>query len=473
MFRHAGRLLVGLCLVVVMMVGYVQPVTAQDPTCDSSFGTRVPVLLVHGFDSNPGMWSEGNPSMLSVLRTLKGVRVVAPFNYKDNHFDWVTNKNIGPKLARTIHCLAQTSRREGGAGKVIVVGHSMGGLATRFAANQPIDGGKIADEIGLVITLGTPHLGSPMATIFGDLPRAYCRLLVNEQDVEKRMREVRLCWESEALTELMGGSDGLAELPSFPSGLPVRAIAGDMTVYYQYFDSMPHVGLQGDGVVPVISATAEFTNTGRGDGRYVFACDLRHYDVYGLSKLVPGVHGGQCMHLEMYKTSYIQESVVVGIKEYLASVRPALVPAPDASHIVGGKTLTILDRLVVPQVSGWQLSFAKPGKFVNYSDDTHCDEQQDACPHIHFINIGPGMTGDDLIAMWTDGRSPCTSGTTRSVEGPVDVAVGGVSAQIFRQYCGDIPRYAWIIPDKALYVGTDERVDVGVLEHALENVTWR
>lgn len=313
----------------------IQPAAASETvTCDSGFGTKVPVLLVHGFDSNPRMWSEGNPSMVRVLGDLGGAYVARPFSYEDNHFDWVTNDNIGPKLARTIDCLAQTSLGEGGAGKVIVVAHSMGGLAARFAANQTIDGRKVADELGLVVTLGTPNTGTPWATAFGDLPRAYCRLLVdNSLAPEQRMEQVSLCWASSALIAMREGSSELAQLPPFPGNVPVRAIAGKVTVYGQYLFGEVKQSFSDDLIVPVSSALAEYTNKGVGDGRFVFQCDIRHYDSYGFN----GFQGGQCSHNEMYKTGYVQQSVANGISDYLAS----------RSRPVGATAYTVGDGMVI------------------------------------------------------------------------------------------------------------------------------
>ncbi|HSW77846.1 MAG TPA: hypothetical protein VLG36_03550 [Candidatus Chromulinivoraceae bacterium] len=419
------------------------------------------------------MWSEGKPSMIDAASNIDGVEVVKPFDYKDNHFDWVTNDNIGPKLARTIDCLAQTSRKEGGPGKVIVVAHSMGGLAARFAANQTIDGRKVADELGLVVTLGTPNTGSPWATAFGDLPRAYCRLLVdNSLAPEQRMEQVSLCWASSALSAMREGSNELAQLPHFPDSVPVRAIAGQVTLYAQYLFSDVKQPLSDDLIVPVNSALAEYTNKGVGDGRFVFSCDLRRYDTYGSSGPIPNVKGGQCSHNEMYKTGYIQQSVTNGIGDYLASRSPNLAPMPDYGHFGSGRT-TILDRLVIPTPKGWQLSFTKPGTFVNFSDDTNCDEQTSACPHIHFISISPGNTGDDLIKLWTNGHGDCVSGSPRNVEGPVNVTVGGELAQLYRQYCGNAPRYAWTIPSKQLHIDIDEGGDARILAGALEKATWK
>lgn len=146
---------------------------ADKDTCDQVPKGKLPVLLVHGFDSGVGMWGAGNSPLDKAIESSKS-GVISYFNYEANHFDWVTNENIGSKLAQTIDCLAQKSHASGGKGKVIVVAHSMGGLAARYAANQVVDGRPVADELGLVITLATPHLGSPWSTQFGSGWRWYC-----------------------------------------------------------------------------------------------------------------------------------------------------------------------------------------------------------------------------------------------------------------------------------------------------------
>jgi pimeloyl-ACP methyl ester carboxylesterase len=465
-YTAAGLWTLLFSLIFGLFVG-VQPAIAETSTsCDSGFGAKVPVLLVHGFDSNPRMWLEGNPSMEKTLRKMQEVYVTRSFSYEDNHFDWVTNDNIGPKLARAIDCLAQTSRKEGGAGKVIVVAHSMGGLAARFAANQTVDGRKVADELG---PLGTPNTGSSWATAFGDQPRAYCRLLVdNSLAPEQRMKEVGLCWASSAITAMREGSDELSKLPRFPDTVPVRAIAGQVTLYAQYPFGDTKQPLSDDLIVPVKSALAEYTDMGVGDGRFVFSCDLRHYDSYGLEPM----KGGQCTHNEMYKTGYVQQSVTNGISDYLASRSVGIVPKPDFSHFASGRVLTVLSDLAIPAPEGWQLSLEKPG-FVNFSDDTACDEQRSACPHVHFISTTPDNTGGDLVKLWTNGHASCSSGAPGRVDGPAPASVGGQSAQLYRQYCGNAPRYAWIVPSKQLYIGIDEGGNAEILEGALEKAVWK
>lgn len=147
---------------------------AASAPCDSGFGTKVPVLMVHGFNSNPRMWG-GLNSMKDVIEKMVGTHVVEPFDYESTHLSWVTDPTIGPRLAATIDCLAQASLRGGGRGKVIVVAHSMGGLAVQYAANQAVDGRRVADEIGLVVTIATPYTGSLLGNAGAGSLAALCQ----------------------------------------------------------------------------------------------------------------------------------------------------------------------------------------------------------------------------------------------------------------------------------------------------------
>lgn len=289
-------------------------------TCESDFGTKVPVLMVHGFNSNPGMWTDGLQPMDAVIRGIGDVKVVKPFNYSVDHFEWVTHPNIGPKLAATIDCLAAASRKNGGAGKVIVIAHSMGGLAARAATNQTVDGRKVADETGLVITIATPHLGSLWGNAGTEVGTAMCQGAVGTLTMNPLLGLLMTkeeCLANLAIKGLSKDSRELRELPHFPASVSVRAIAGDARVYVQAgLTDFAKTGTKSDLVVGVDSATAEYTKTGRGDGRFLFGCDVRRYESTNKWQ------GGQCTHNELPKTNYIQESVRKGIEEYLASTQP-------------------------------------------------------------------------------------------------------------------------------------------------------
>jgi pimeloyl-ACP methyl ester carboxylesterase len=93
--------------------------------------------------------------MLPRVAALAGIATYV-FDYSKRSLQWVDDDAIGPKLSAAVQCLAKRTGR-----RVIVVGHSMGGLATRWAQAQPLtSGGHVADLISQVITIGTPSDGS-------------------------------------------------------------------------------------------------------------------------------------------------------------------------------------------------------------------------------------------------------------------------------------------------------------------------
>ncbi|MFH9229011.1 esterase/lipase family protein [Streptomyces lydicus] len=132
-----------------------------------------PVLFVHGFRSSPAMWTGGTfkipgnqkpskidrPTVERTNETLaemvskKGRTAALTFDYTPSSTQWVTDRTIGYRLADTISCLKRATGR-----KVIVIAHSMGGLATQWAASR--EGGNVGSEIASVTTLGTPFKGS-------------------------------------------------------------------------------------------------------------------------------------------------------------------------------------------------------------------------------------------------------------------------------------------------------------------------
>lgn len=109
-------------------------------------GSRMPpVLLLHGYGCNSGYWSH----LLPRLDT-------AGISHASVDLEPITGDIDGyaPLVERAVEALCAAT----GAGKVIVVAHSMGGLVAR--AWMRACG---TDRVARVITLGTPHHGTCLA----------------------------------------------------------------------------------------------------------------------------------------------------------------------------------------------------------------------------------------------------------------------------------------------------------------------
>jgi len=109
------------------------------------------VLLLHGFFQTRNIWEV----MEDRLR-FDGFKVLS-FNFK-NRF---SRHNIQPvdMLARIVADKVQRAQEKYGFQKLHVLGHSKGGLIARRYV-QDYGGGEVAKS---VITLGTPHYGTPIA----------------------------------------------------------------------------------------------------------------------------------------------------------------------------------------------------------------------------------------------------------------------------------------------------------------------
>lgn len=109
-----------------------------------------PIVLAHGlfgFSSlGPLDYFYGIPDAL----TASGRKVYAP------RVDAVQSAEVrGAQLVEAI----EAARLDSGAAKVIVIGHSQGGMDARWAAAHD------PDAVAAVITVATPHRGSPVADV--------------------------------------------------------------------------------------------------------------------------------------------------------------------------------------------------------------------------------------------------------------------------------------------------------------------
>jgi hypothetical protein len=119
-----------------------------------------PVVLVHGFAASQICW-------FALRRALRedGRRVLS-FTYAP----WASSVDaLADRLTEAVEDLLAVT----GAGKVHLVGHSLGGVIIAQALTRP----RLAGRVDLVVTIGTPFGGSPWAGILpvGPLLRALRR----------------------------------------------------------------------------------------------------------------------------------------------------------------------------------------------------------------------------------------------------------------------------------------------------------
>lgn len=301
-------------LVTLLLVSIIMTIPAQAaPGCSAEIGKRVPVLLVHGFNSNESVWGDEQDggSFIGSIGYMEGVDVKA-FDYEPYSLQWVTNPQIGEKLAEQIICLSEASKKGGGSGEVVVVAHSMGGLATRQAIAENL---AVAKALGLVITIATPHNGSFFDRQALALAEAVCRL--NPGANCNSMLDMGKSF----LTAFPGLSEGSAQvlaLPEWPADVPVYAIAGNIALHYNLFGlewDAAHSG--NDALVTTNSALYDRT-VGQLGGHQQVRC------TGGPPPLVVGWTKAPCEHSALIQSDEVRKLVVEQIGIYLrVTTQPA------------------------------------------------------------------------------------------------------------------------------------------------------
>ncbi len=105
----------------------------------------LPVLLVHGYGCNSGYWKAMSDALAHADITHKAINMEPVLGSIDAY-------------AAIVHHEVDALCKETGAQKIVIVAHSMGGLAARAYLR---DHG--CERIARVITLGTPHHGTALA----------------------------------------------------------------------------------------------------------------------------------------------------------------------------------------------------------------------------------------------------------------------------------------------------------------------
>lgn len=106
-----------------------------------------PVILVHGLYHNPSAWL-----LLRRRLAAAGLRDTLAFGYSSFGPGFL---EIAAGLARTI---AEEARKSP-TGRVLLAGHSLGGLLLRAACADR----QVCEKVAGMVTLGSPHRGSTLA----------------------------------------------------------------------------------------------------------------------------------------------------------------------------------------------------------------------------------------------------------------------------------------------------------------------
>jgi len=221
--------------------------SSTEATANQAAGRR-PVIFVHGWTSDgKGLQDTGKEL---VERTGNRIQPFY-FDYGSNSTTWAADKMVAGCLADYVAAVSDAyGKKSAGDRKIILVGHSMGGLASLYAAQDD----KARDRIGGLITFDTPYLGSP----FGNTGVA-AMLQGLQQSARSKLvppmgSDAQICLGQHKDGAGLANGCG-AKLPGYlPVAAGVTTIAGDITVK-RTFGPFPlyDIPLGSDGIVPVDS----------------------------------------------------------------------------------------------------------------------------------------------------------------------------------------------------------------------------
>jgi pimeloyl-ACP methyl ester carboxylesterase len=343
----------------------------------------VPVLFVHGMNGNPSSWQ-------SLADRVAGDRwdSVWLFDYRAWSLDWVTDSHIGPALADAIDCLYRSSGH-----RVVVVDHSMGGLATQFAVSQrSSSGGLVTDEVAEVLTLGTPYQGSLLLSVLRGVAApslpiqamlAACAGVVHvgrSHGLLESPCDTLAVANSPVGTALQYHSSEIANLPPWPNTLSVHDLAGQIEMQLLPRD-LASADI-GDGVVTTGSATAHNTE----GPPSVVTCTLAPWQV-----VYPG--HDPCWHGALMVNATLANSVVRHIEAALGQAANQAVVAPGR---------------VGPLQAGMSLDRALATGWVKRVPPDMCDIQYVPPSWLHHMYPVLGYTGHDLGLVTIDEPGPHT-----------------------------------------------------------------
>lgn len=242
--RAALALFLVLCMSLQFFVGVSEAHADSSPIRGLGKDAH-PVVLIHGWTGTP---LQDTRALLEKSMG-KGWQFLL-FDYTADNTLWVGDPKIELKLANYIKDVSAAHKRIGGDGLIYLVGHSMGGLAIRFASTQP----GVAAVIGGVVTVGTPHQGSPWGNaasgVWGKLREVTSGKVFDPPDASSL---ARICLATQHQGRRL--PDGCAAPPYLPAGIPLQQIAGSVILERKYFGFHAYdITIGGDSIVPQDSA---------------------------------------------------------------------------------------------------------------------------------------------------------------------------------------------------------------------------
>ena len=149
------------------------------------------------------------------------------FDYGSNSATWAADEMVAGCLADYVAAVSDAyAKKSGWDRKVILVAHSMGGLASLYATQR----GQARDRIGGLITFDTPYLGSPFGNTLVAGMLQGLQQSAGSKLVPRVGSDAQICLgQHKDGAGLVKGCD--AELPGYmPVEAGVTTIAGDITV---------------------------------------------------------------------------------------------------------------------------------------------------------------------------------------------------------------------------------------------------
>lgn len=226
-----------------------------------------PVLFIHGFCSSAETWDDTLPQLstrrygtdfprvyesqigkaaakTAVAAGTRSFRI--DFSDLNNGFDLLAVANVPThRKAGELKVVIDAIKRFTGAPKVILVGHSLGGLAARayvqgIGRNRAGQVIPYANDVAAIIMISTPNQGSVLANLSGRPEAQACTLA-----------------DTENLRDLQPTSSFLADLNARPwaAGTPIHAIVSNnnrrdsddvVTVTSQDLGALPQYGRLAD-----------------------------------------------------------------------------------------------------------------------------------------------------------------------------------------------------------------------------------